>query len=392
MDKTQDQAALDALQEKFEHHERTAGEVIRHWRQRAEAAEQGRLRLERLFDDVKAGDAEGGIPETASIIDNLQLKLDHERDRVAALEALLEESNSEAAEVWSDVFGDVFAEVFNARRPSAAQLELEKMIGLKSVKSQVTGIVAMAELAAEKARRGQTVPKASLHMVFTGNPGTGKTAVARIVARLFNEIGVLRGSHVVEVKRGDLVGQYIGHTAPKTREVIDRALDGVLFIDEAYGLFRGDTGSDFGQEAIEELLTALESHADRLVVILAGYEDEMTEMLDTANPGLRSRFPTIVNFPDYSAIELDAIFRSFCRGNGFKITRQAATKIRAYVTTAHDNGATRRGNGRIARNLFETCVRMHATRLGKRALDKVEDKELTTFQGVDIPVFGEEAA
>jgi len=248
-------------------------------------------------------------------------------------------------------------------RGASARDKLDRLVGLASVKAEVKALTAIAEVRAARQRHHLPVPDISLHLVFTGNPGTGKTTVARIIAEMYHQIGLLKGSHVVEVTRADLVGSYIGQTAPRTRAVIDKALDGVLFIDEAYSL-RAETGStDYGKEAIEELLRALEDHRDRLVVILAGYADEMQELLTKGNPGLRSRFQTAIDFPDYAADELMAIFQRFCEAQAYQLDADAARKAATALKRIHGRRDGRFGNGRTVRNYFEACLRQQALRL-----------------------------
>ena len=269
-------------------------------------------------------------------------------------------------------------------RGASAADKLDRLVGLASVKAEVKALTAIAEVRAARQRHHLPVPDISLHLVFTGNPGTGKTTVARIIAEMYHQIGLLKGSHVVEVTRADLVGSYIGQTAPKTRAVIDKALDGVLFIDEAYSL-RAETGStDYGKEAIEELLRALEDHRDRLVVILAGYADEMQELLTRGNPGLRSRFQTAIDFPDYAADELMAIFQRFCEAQAYQLDADAARKAATALKRIHGRRDGRFGNGRTVRNYFEACLRQQALRLTATPRASQSRDALTRLTGADI--------
>ena len=195
--------------------------------------------------------------------------------------------------------------------------ELSQIVGLQPVKDYILSLEDNFKIQQLRRERGLKADSPSMHMIFTGNPGTGKTTVARIVSRYLKAIGVLQGGQLVEVTRADLVGQYVGHTAPLTQKAIQSALGGVLFIDEAYSLYRGKDDS-FGLEAIDTLVKGMEDHRDDLIVILAGYSREMEEFL-TANSGLRSRFPNIIEFPDYTAGELLEITKSIRPGEGLPV-------------------------------------------------------------------------
>jgi AAA+ superfamily predicted ATPase len=243
--------------------------------------------------------------------------------------------------------------------------ELDKLIGLQSIKDELRRLAAFLEI--QKARQEQQLSRAplSLHMVFAGNPGTGKTTVARLVARLYRALGLLKRGHLVETDRAGLVGQYVGHTAKKTHELVDRALDGILFVDEAYGLTRSKDGADFGREAIDALVKRMEDDRDRLVVIVAGYPDEMESFL-AVNPGLKSRFNLHLTFADYSGAELVRIFRLFCERNDYELSEEAAKALEAEFDQASQKAGTGFGNGRHVRNRFEHIIRNHAIRLSAR--------------------------
>ena len=222
--------------------------------------------------------------------------------------------------------------------------------------------------------RGLKADSPSMHMIFTGNPGTGKTTVARIVSRYLKAIGALQGGQLVEVTRADLVGQYVGHTAPLTQKAIQSALGGVLFIDEAYSLYRGKDDS-FGLEAIDTLVKGMEDHRDDLVVILAGYSREMEEFL-TANSGLRSRFPNIIEFPDYTAGELVEITKSIVASKGYRLAPACEIPLLAYYQRQQQEGDPRtNGNGRMARNKVEEAV-IACSRRNVRTPEAQRDLEL----------------
>jgi len=242
----------------------------------------------------------------------------------------------------------------------AIMAELDGLIGLQSVKRHVREIQAYLEIQGRRLEQGLPSESTALHMVFTGNPGTGKTTVARILGRLFKAMGILPKGHMVEVERADLVGEYIGHTAQRTREVINRALGGVLFVDEAYSLARGGE-KDFGKESIDCLVRALEEHRRELMVILAGYPAEMEWFLST-NPGLRSRFPTIISFPDYTAEELFAIAESMWQVRQYELSPDARAFLRSALR-APEWLAGEEGNARALRNLVERSLRCQALRL-----------------------------
>lgn len=408
-------AALAALQAKFDAHEQAAAEVIRHWQTRAERAEADNRWLNDALNRAENGSGSrdragqgarrGGGPANGQngtggahrghsgdsggndlTVAALRKALEDEQAKVADLRARLKRAASPGTAPPSE---DSAKEAATAStKPAApaidARRQLDSLIGLDSVKAEVKALIAMAEIRAERTRHGLPVPSMSLHLVLTGNPGTGKTTVARIIAALYHGIGLLKTENVVEVTRADLVGRYIGETAPKTRAVIDRALDGVLFIDEAYGLYRPTSQNDYGFEAIEELLRALEDHRDRLVVILAGYEEPMQTMLREANPGLASRFRTAIHFPDYSPDELVAIFRRFCTEMHVALTDPAAARVAAVLDAIHTERGDRFGNGRAVRNLFETCLRRQAERLAG-ASKKLTRDQLSTLSVKDVP-------
>ncbi|HWI63310.1 MAG TPA: AAA family ATPase [Symbiobacteriaceae bacterium] len=260
------------------------------------------------------------------------------------------------------------AQVQREHKVRAILAELDGLVGLLSVKRHVREIHAYTSIQLRRKALGLAHEATGLHMVFTGNPGTGKTTVARLLGRLFKEMGVLPSGHMVEVERADLVGEYIGHTAQKTREVVKKATGGVLFIDEAYSLARGGE-KDFGKESIDCLVRAMEDYRGELVLILAGYPAEMEWFL-AQNPGLRSRFPILVDFPDYTPDELLAIGEAMWKRRQYELTPDARTSLRHLLQNALMTGGDE-GNGRAVRNLMERSLRCQALRLvGKADLTK----------------------
>jgi len=256
--------------------------------------------------------------------------------------------------------------------------ELDALIGLGAVKAQVRKIIAVVQANTEREKAGLKPVKPGLHLVFTGPPGTGKTTVARLVARLYAAAGALPGSKFTEATRADLIAGYVGQTAIKTREVIDRTRPGVLFIDEAYSLTpRGDV--DFGHEAIATLVKSMEDHRDTFAVIVAGYGEEMTQFIES-NPGLRSRFKTYIDFPDYSAEELGEIFGRMARD--VRITLGEGAREKAADVFALAAGRRDFGNARFARSLFEQAYARMATRAATDGAITVD--ELTTLLAEDI--------
>lgn len=245
--------------------------------------------------------------------------------------------------------------------PEFSNAELQSLIGLKPVKEQIEKLASFIRIQKQRTAKGLRAAPVSCHCLFTGNPGTGKTTVARIVAGIYRELGVLKKGHLVETDRSGLVAEYVGQTAVKTNAIIDKALDGVLFIDEAYSLIAGYE-TDFGTEAISTLLKRMEDDRDRLVVILAGYTDEMKRFIDS-NPGLRSRFNRYVEFPDYSETELYQIFELNLRKNQYRCTKGAEAVVKRILKAAVARRDRTFGNGRYVRNLFERIIEQQALRL-----------------------------
>ena len=243
----------------------------------------------------------------------------------------------------------------------AIRAEINELVGLAPVKEYVFGLADNLQVQQRRAAAGLKTASLSMHMIFTGNPGTGKTTIARLVARYLKAIGALKGGQLVEVTRADLVGRYTGHTAPLTNSVIESALGGVLFIDEAYSLYRGEQDS-FGLEAIDTLVKGMEDHRDELVVILAGYTREMETFL-TANSGLASRFPNRIEFPDYTAVELLQITQVLAKNKGYTLAEACTEPLLGYYARWQAVDARTAGNGRLARNTLEKAIFHQSRRL-----------------------------
>ncbi len=260
---------------------------------------------------------------------------------------------------------------------TAVKREMDEIIGLDFVKEYIYSLEEHFKVNLMRKERGLKSAPTSMHMIFTGNPGTGKTTIARLVSRYLKAIGVLTGGQLVEVTRADLVGRYVGHTAPLTRSVIESAIGGVLFIDEAYSLYQGKDDS-FGTEAIDTLVKGMEDNRENLLVILAGYTNEMNEFL-TANSGLKSRFPNIVEFPDYTAEELLAIAKLTVRNKGYVLNDECDKPLLDYFARKQAENSRENGNGRMARNLIEAAVLNQSKRIIAEKSDNLEELILSDF-------------
>jgi Holliday junction resolvasome RuvABC ATP-dependent DNA helicase subunit len=256
--------------------------------------------------------------------------------------------------------------------------ELDALVGLAPVKGEIKMVADLVAVQKLRAERKLPVADTSRHLVFTGNPGTGKTTVARLLAQIYRTLGVVSKGHLIETDRAGMVAGFIGQTATKVDEVVQSALGGILLIDEAYSLARGDD-RDFGQEAIDALVKRMEDHRDDLVVIVAGYPAEMAMFIDS-NPGLRSRFPKSVHFPDYTTDELVAIFKGMCEKNGYTADDAAITAVRGRIDRI-DRGKGF-GNGRLVRNLFEATIGVQASRVVK--IKDITDEQLVALTAADV--------
>jgi ATPase family associated with various cellular activities (AAA)/AAA lid domain len=260
--------------------------------------------------------------------------------------------------------------------------ELDALVGLEAVKREVRLVTNLLQVHKLRRDRDLPTPDSSLHLIFAGNPGTGKTTVARLLARIYRSLGVVERGHLVETDRAGLVAGFVGQTALKVTEVFDRADQGVLLIDEAYSLARGGE-RDFGQEAVDTIVKLIEDRRDRLVVVAAGYPEEMATFIGT-NPGLRSRFPKTIVFDDYSNDELVSIFKGLCAKNRYEPTKAALRRVKEYFATQERTKGF--GNGRVARNVFEAAMAAQATRIMSRGADAAapSDAELLAIEAADI--------
>jgi SpoVK/Ycf46/Vps4 family AAA+-type ATPase len=259
--------------------------------------------------------------------------------------------------------------------------ELNSLVGLERVKRDVLALVNFLKVQQLRKAQGLPTPPITLHLIFYGNPGTGKTTVARLVAQIYRSLGILSKGHLTETDRAGLVAGYVGQTALKVTEMVNNSLGGILFIDEAYTLSAGG-GNDYGQEAVDTLLKQMEDHRDDLIVVVAGYTSRMEQFI-SSNPGLRSRFTKFLQFDDYNAIQLTAIFESFCGKAGYNLSEQARVKVGEIFQKAYANRDETFGNARFARNLFESAISHQADRIV--SLDDTRLEALSMIEEDDFP-------
>lgn len=318
---------------------------------------------------------------------NLGIYSDYQLARIERLESDLKEAKDgfvktkkRAVKSNPAVSGKLNLDAIDDKKLKKSLSQLNQMVGLERMKSEIESLIALSKVQSSRADHGLPVNAPTFHLIFSGNPGTGKTTVARIIGEIYKALGLLKAGHCLEVSRADLIGEYVGHTAPKVTAVVEKALDGVLFIDEAYTLSAyGQTGPDFGAEAIDTLLKLMEDNRQRLVVIVAGYPDLMKEFIHS-NPGLESRFKTTLHFDDYSIDDLLQIYLSMCASYQLVVepaSREAAKNGCRNLRMLRED---RFANGRDVRNFFEKSLEKQALRI-----NGTEDKdELSHLEPEDI--------
>jgi len=271
----------------------------------------------------------------------------------------------------------------NLQNTSKLLKDLNSLIGLERVKEEVTTLINTVKINRLREEKGIKTSSMSMHLVFTGNPGTGKTTVARILAKIYSDLGVISKGHLVETDRAGMVGEFVGQTAIKTKNIIDKAKGGILFIDEAYALTPIKGSVDFGQEAVDTLLKEMEDKRDDLIVIVAGYPELMKRFLQS-NPGLQSRFNTFINFEDYKPEELLKIFMTLCKENSFSVNPNAIDYLKIYFENIYNQRSETFANGRAVRNYFEKTIMRQANRLAKEKNPTKEDLQLFTIEDLFV--------
>ena len=345
----------------------------------------GRIESEITLNNIAFAYADAGRHETALEYYNKALDIDPDNE---GIRSNMELSKSVVDDSKIGVYiapDDEDAPLATASPESLDFLfkELNKLTGLEDIKSDMDALMKFIKVEKKRKERGLAIGGTTLHTVFAGPPGTGKTTMARLVGRFFKAMGILKKGHVVEVDRSALVGEYIGQTAIKTNKIIDSALDGILFIDEAYSLVPSDSRNDFGEEAVNTLVKRMEDHKHNLVVIVAGYEKEMKRFINS-NPGLKHRFTRYFYFRDYTPEQLSVIFKSICIDKKFIITFSAEAKVKRYFEFLYKSKDKQFGNARTAHNLFEEVVKYQSARLGAENIDKLSDEELQTINIEDV--------
>lgn len=308
-----------------------------------------------------------------TLIVNLDIQIsDFEKEKYEDLKRLLQLDYSSVKEDSSNTFS-------SDDSLEATLIELEELVGLSDIKNEVKSLINFAKVNEIRKAKGLPTVSLSLHSVFFGPPGTGKTTIARLISKSFKSLGILKKGHLVETDRSHLVAGYVGQTAIKTKEVLDKALDGVLFIDEAYSLSSDD---DFGKEAIDTILKYMEDNRDRLIVIVAGYENEMGTFINS-NPGLKSRFNKYFNFPNYSGSELLDILLRITAKNKFNMSDETKSKLTYIINDAIFAEGKQFGNARYVRNLYEQIVQNQFTRVSQ--LENLEEEHLSEITVSDLP-------
>lgn len=343
-----------------------------------------RKSIEKMCKDQKTQEKDGELYEV--ILKTFEIEI-REAGRKTALEEYIvalkdDESNKKQSCIVGAELTDHQEQ--NTQFTEEAKKELERLVGLSEVKWQVESMINLSKIGLECKKRGINRQPISYHMIFVGNPGTGKTTVARLMAEVYHSLGILSKGHLVEVSRSDLVGEYVGHTAVKVQKVLNNAKGGILFIDEAYSLVHTNTNrNDFGYEAIATLMKGMEDNRDDMVVIAAGYPELMAKFLDS-NPGLVSRFAKTIYFPDYSVEELGLIFSKMCEDNSIQYGTSVMERVLGYFDQEASLKTANFGNARMVRNFFEAILLNQANRLVQEG--KITDSMLQHIVLEDIPI------
>jgi len=307
----------------------------------------------------------------------------HRKNKLTPM--LKELSDSLACYLGYSYISEIFEKEADSKKSSSLDdlmNELNQLVGLPKVKEEVRRLVIYQKIQAKRKESGLKVPKRTLHMAFMGNPGTGKTTVARIVGRMYYQLGLLSKGHFTEVSRTDLIAGYQGQTALKVKNVIEKAKGGVLFIDEAYSITENDNTDSYGRECLTELTKALEDSRDDLIVIVAGYTEQMNHFFES-NPGLRSRFNYFIEFGDYSSKELMTILEHLCRQDDYKLSNELKLSLERYLNSEIQKNTENFSNGRFVRNIYEKMLMKHAVRTDKlvsKSVDDLMELEVEDFQ------------